>query len=792
MFRRNLLIALRNFYRQRLFTLISLVGLSIGLSAFLLITKYIKYELSYDKHITDHPRIYRIYSSWPMEGNTFYSAKMAGPISSFLENNYPQIETTTRVVAGNKLLVSANNKKFYEEQLIFADSTILEIFDYKVIKGISTDPLQESSSILLTENLSKKYFGDFDPIGKSVIINNKTELIVRGIIENIPQSTHLHFDGIISMDAVNSVFYEKYLEDKMNTYTYTYLKIRDNVNTDELNWIINDAQYKYREGGFEDENWYLQPISDIHLYSDLFGEYAVNSNIKLIYILATIAVLTLIIASINYINLSLAFYSKRTRELGLRKIIGSSRWQTTSMFYMEALLVVVAALFFTVIIVESILPWFNNLIDRPLMISLKDKGLVGNLFLLTGVIMILVGTIPAIIFGKIKPLSLFNKQLLPKTGGKRIFGNLLLLIQFIITVSLVVCSIVLIQQMKYVRNMNLGFHKEALIVLPLNQKSLQSKTGEIKSKLLNHSSIIQATAISDLPGTMTWVTSIHYEGLPDDQSPTMSFLNVDEDFIKTFSIQMEAGSSFLSEGKMLSGGYILNQTAAKSIGWEEPVGKWFSTFHGGQMNVIGVMNDFHFKSLHTEIEPLFLSFKTGKRDYNYIVIKINTNDITHALKHIERAIGAFGNDVPFEYFFYDDYIEKLYIAETRFSKIISIFSGLAILIAIFGLFGITAYSAEQQTREIGIRKVFGASIHHVLLNMSGDYIKWIFISFLIAFPVAYLAAGKWLENFAYRIEIQWWVFIVAAVGVLIISFATIIIQSIKTALRNPVEVLRYE
>jgi putative ABC transport system permease protein len=727
-----------------------------------------------------------------MEGKTFFSAKMAGPVSSFLENNYPQIETTTRVVPGNKLLISANEKDFFEEQLIYADGTFLEIFDYKVIKGISENPLRENSSILLTENIANKYFGDIDPIGKSVIVNNEIELIVRGIIENIPHSTHLHFEGIISIDAVNQVFYNNYLMDKMNTYTYTYLKFRDNVLSDELNWIVGDAQQKYREGGFKDENWYLQPVSDIHLYSDLFGEYAVNSNIKLIYVLSSIAILILLIACINYINLSMAFYSRRTREIGLRKIIGSSRWQTIGMFYMEAILMVATALFFTVIIVELILPWFSNLIDRPLMISLKDKVIVGNLFLLTGVIVILVGTIPAITFGKIKPLSLFNKQLLPKTGGIRIFGNLLLLIQFIITVSLVVCSIVLMQQVKYVRNMNLGFHKEAVIVLPLNQKSLQLKTREIKSELLDHSSILQTTAISDLPGTMKWVTSIRYEGLPDEQNPTMSFLNVDEDFIKTFSIQMESESGFISEGKMLSGGYILNQTAVKSIGWEEPVGNWFSTFHGGQMNVIGVMKDFHFKSLHTEIEPLFLSFKPEKRDYNYIVAKINTINITNTMKHIGSVIGTFGNDVPFEYFFYDDYIEKLYLAETRFSKIITIFSGLAILIAIFGLFGIAAYSAEQQAREIGIRKVFGASIHHVLLNMSGDYIKWIFISFLIAFPIAYLAAGKWLENFAYRIEIQWWVFIVAAIGVLIISFSTIIIQSIQTALRNPVDVLRYE
>jgi putative ABC transport system permease protein len=272
----------------------------------------------------------------------------------------------------------------------------------------------------------------------------------------------------------------------------------------------------------------------------------------------------------------------------------------------------------------------------------------------------------------------------------------------------------------------------------------------------------------------------------------MCFLNVDEDFVNTFGIQVEAGSSFLTEDNKITGGYILNQAAVKSIGWEEPVGKWFHTFHGGTMNVVGIMSDFHFKSLHTRIEPLFLSFKPGRKDYNYIVVKINTNNITNTLKHIESSINAFSIDAPFEYFFYDDYIEKLYIAEKRFSKIVSIFSGLAILIACFGLFGMAAHGAEQQTKEIGIRKVFGASIRQIVLNMSKDYIRWILISFLIAFPFAYLAAGKWLENFAYRIEIQWWVFVIAAVGVLLISFSTIIIQSLKAALRNPVETLRYD
>jgi putative ABC transport system permease protein len=519
------------------------------------------------------------------------------------------------------------------------------------------------------------------------------------------------------------------------------------------------------------------------------GEFGTNGDIKNVYILATIAFLILVIACINYINLSFSIIIRRSTELGIRKIMGARKKQLIFLYLQDAFILAGIAVIVSVVIVPDLLPWFGGLVGVNLAEYIKIKNLIPGIVLLFLIISLITGLSSGWISTRINPIDALRKTLIHRKKNIGTQG-LLVLFQFGVSIALISSTLIVYRQMRFIRNLNLGFSKEQLMIIPLDDKKILSKIIPFKHDLIMNSNILSASAVSDLPGAMIWVTSIDYDG-SNKQNTTMSFLEIDKDFIKTFGVHLREGYLPGDTTTPYSGTqYLLNESAVKKLGWNKPLGKRFSCYNGKEGFVTGIIGDFHFKTLHKEIEPLFLYIR--EEEPKYLAVKLNTHDITGSVAFIKHQWNNIAPDSPFEYFFYDSYYDHLYKKEALFGKIIFIFSMIAILIACMGLFGLAAFFSERRTKEIGIRKVNGAVVVEILKMLNSEFIKWVVMSFIISTPVSWYAMHKWLQTFAYKTELSWWIFILAGISALAIALLTVSWQSWRAATRNPVEALRYE
>ena len=788
---RNLQYTLRNFRNQKLFTIVNLLGLTIGIVAASLILIYISYELSFDRFHKNSDRIYRVYSTFNMGGSNEAWVQTPAPLATFLQNKFSEITKTVRIARIPKGLMSAGDKNFFEEKIIMADPSIFDVFTFPLIAGDTKEVLAQPNSVVLTESIAVKYFGKSNPIGKIIHYNRTKDLTVTGIMRNIPANTHLQFDMAASMSSARTFLWDDFLENRMNTVVSIYLLTNQGTDFKKLEKTVGQATGEYTEGDFGDNKLYhVQPLISIHLHSDMGGEFAPNSDIKSIYILGTIALLILIIASINYINLSFSIISRRSTELGIRKILGARRRQLILLYLLDATILVGISLIISVLIVPDLLPRFGVLLGINLAENIKLNNLIPGILLLFLTITMITGLASGWISSRINPMDTLRKTLIHR---KKHIGaqGLLVLFQFGVSIALISSTLIVFHQMKFIRNLNLGFSKEQLMIIPLDDKKILSKIQSFKQDLLAKPNILSVAATSDLPGEMKWVTSIYYEGINKQIPPTMTYLEIDKDFIKTFGAHLKDGYLPGDTASPYSGTqYLMNESAVKKLGWEKPVGKRFSCDKGKEGFVTGIIEDFHFKSLHKEIEPLFLYMREDES--KYLAVKLNAHDINGSVKFIRQQWNHIVPDSPFEYFFYDNYYNQLYKKEALFGKIIFIFSTIAILIACMGLFGLAAFFSERRTKEIGIRKVNGAVITEVLLMLNSEFIKWVVLSFVIATPVSWYAMRKWLQTFAYKTELSWWIFALAGITAMVIALLTVSWQSWRAATRNPVEALRYE
>jgi putative ABC transport system permease protein len=791
MFFKNLHFTIRNFRNQKLFSFVNIAGLTIGIVAASLIMIYISYELSFDRFHKNSGQIFRVYGTFNFGGKNEAWVQTPNPLGPFLQNKFPEIEKYVRITRLSKGLVSSGDKSFFEDRIVLADSTIFDIFTFPLLVGNPKTVLSQPNVVVLSESAAERYFGKSDPIGKSIRYNRAIDFTITGIMKDIPGNTHLQFDMMVSMSTAKSLFREDYLEDHMSTVTNLYLLTNPSVKVDSLEKYIIQSTKEYDGGADFGDNkqYHVQELTSIHLHSNMGGEFAPNSNIKNIYILSTIAFLILTIACINYINLSFSINTRRVKELGMRRIMGARRLHLILLYLSDASVLVGISVLTAALTITDHLVWFSRLIGSDLSKYYDVRNLLPSFVILFILLTSITGLASGWISSRINPMDTFRK---PFAETKKHIGiqGLLVLFQFGISIILIASSLFVYRQMKFIQNMNLGFSKEQLMIIPVNDNSMRSRIISFKNELIQNPNILSAGVTSDLPGEMKWVASIDYDG-NDKGAVPMGYLAIDKDFFMTYGVHLKAGYLPGDTTCPYSGTrYLLNEAALQKLGWKDPIGKRFFSYNGKEGFVTGIISDFNFKSLREKVEPLFLFERES--DPKYIAVKLSTKQISASVDFTRNLWNKMVPDSPFEYFFYDDYYDQLYKKESLFGKVIFIFSAVAILIACMGLFGLAAFFSEKRTKEIGLRKVNGATIAEMMIMLNTKFLKWVLIAFLIATPIAWYAMHKWLQSFAYKTELSWWIFCLDGVIALVIALLTVSWQSWRAATKNPVEALRYE
>jgi putative ABC transport system permease protein len=770
------------------YTIINLVGLVVGITAGVIILLYINLELSFDRFHSNADNIYRVYNSSKFNEKEEFYVKTPSPFADFIKDNFPQVQKTVRIAKLEKATIAYNNIQFIEDEIIFADPSINDVFNFPLLRGNSKTALAEPNTIIISEEIARKYFGNTDPIGKTIKVNQSCNLQVSGVLKNIPYNSHIHFNVVISMLTAPSIVGSDFLQNPMNTSVYTYLLLRKNTDSKTLEEALIKIGTKYYGTDMFGSKFYLQPLTSIHLHSNMGGEFESNNTISSIYIFSLIAILVILIACFNFINITTALYSRRLKEIAIRKVFGSQRQKIAIQFIIESFIILAISLCFVCVLTELLTPLISQFIAIPIILSAK---LLVSVFLVLFPCILLISIIyPVVFVSGFNPLQIIRNEIIPfqKTGG---FRKILVLLQFTITTLLIIASIIIIKQIKYIQHKNLGFDKEALLIIPLTEENIKNKYELIKSKLLQNPAIVSATGMSDIPGAMFWVTSFECEGMqPKENNKTMMFLKSDIDFIKTYKAKIIEGRDFIANDTITGNhGYIINESAAHYLNWQQSAGKKFSSNYGGEGYVVGVVKDFNSKSLHTKIEPLFISI--NKNNFSYITLKVSTRKTNEIVNFIESTWAKFSDTKP-EFFFYVDYYNQLYKSEILFKNIIISFSCLALFISCLGLFGLMLVSTEQKTKEIGIRKLNGASIVQIIKHLYAEYSPILIVAFVLASLIGYYALDKWLQNFAYKTEINWWIFALSGLATFFIALTTISWQAWRAASRNPVEALRSE
>ncbi|HTL07750.1 MAG TPA: ABC transporter permease [Chitinophagaceae bacterium] len=796
MIKNYLLVAYRNLRRHRVFSFINIGGLAIGLAAFWLIMLYVANELSYDRFHEKAGRIYRVaqHASW--NGGNFHLAVTPPPMAAALTTEYPEIEQVVRLDAEGGATIVYGDKRIQAGDMLFADKGFFNVFSYRFLQGDPANALAQPQSIVLTETLAKKIFGDASQaLNKTVDLGNHVSARVTAVIADVPANAHFAFSGLRPMPAGYDGAWE-------NSSVYTYLLLKPNASVEQLSKKLPQFFTKYIKPstGDVDYRMELQPLTSIHLHSNLGYEIGPNGNMGYVTIFSLVAALILIIASINYMNLSSARSSLRTKEIGVRKVNGSRRWQLVLMFLTESVLLTFIASALAIALVNLVLPAFRAFTGKeingwwlgvwPTLLALLAFSL------LTGC---LSGLYPALFLSGFKLIPSLKGQT-GKQGGNLLFRQSLVVFQFVITIAMIGGSIVIWQQLQYVRTRDLGFNKDQVITFHLNREMRQQIPG-IKQQLLQNPLVESVAAASNPIGNNNiGGTDYKYEinGSISDRSKIANQFTVDEDFIPALQIKLIAGRNFMEsmpadKQQMV----IVNETLVKDAGWKDPAGKRIqmgkdSLGQPRMFQVAGVVKDFNIYSLQHKIEPLILQLPAATADKDNLYVRISKKNIAAALAHVQKVYKQYDPSNPFEYSFLDQNFAKRYDAEKMQGKLLLIFTVLAILIACLGLFGLVTFTAEQRRKEIGIRKVLGSSIAGIVFLLAKDLLQLVLIAFVIATPIAWLAMNRWLQDFAYRTSLHWWVFVVAGALAVLIAVLTVSAKAIRAAAANPVKSLRTE
>ncbi len=800
MVRNYLKIAFRNLFKYKAYSLINILGLAVGITACIMILLYVNDELSYDNYNLKAERIYRLYGKVHMQGREFNMAVSPAPAGATLVHDYPEVVQYTRLLPSSNMLIRYKNNVFIENRFFWADSTLFDVFTIPFIEGNPKTALDQPHTIVLTESLAKKYFGNEDPLNKIMNFEDGTAYTVSGVVKDCPSNSHFHYDIFASMASIEAGKSNFWINN--NFYTYIVLKKGASFSKLQAKFLALVKKYAgpqiYQGLGITFEDWkkkgnayefFLQPLTSIHLHSHLSNELEANGDIKYVYIFSIIAIFILLIACINFMNLSTARSITRSKEVGVRKVLGSNKSQLVKQFLIESFLLTFISISVAVILVEIFLPLFNN-------ISVKDlhtnyfHSLIAVPALLAAIIIIslISGSYPAFFLSSFQPVKVLKGKANGIKGSWLRSG--LVIFQFSISIILFIGTMIIYNQMKYIQDANLGFNKEHVLVIQ-RAWALENHAGTFKDELMKNPNIISATNTNDLPGRQFSETVFKLENAPVSQQFLMGMISTDGNFAKTMGLKIVEGRYFSKENPSDSIACVINESAVKTFDLKDPIGKRIK-FAGQNLvcTIIGIVKDFHLRSLHQKIEPLVIYYSRGQT--NYLPIRISSNDISGSISAIKNEWKKFVQNKPFEYFFLDEDLNRLYHSDQKTGEILTSFSLLAIFIACLGLFGLAAYTTERRTKEIGIRKALGASVLRVIFILSKEFTKWVLVANVIAWPVAYYFMSKWLEDFAYRTNINIWIFILSGVLALLIALLTVISHAVKAARANPIKSLRYE
>ena len=784
-------IALRNLLRQKSYSFINIFGLAIGLACSILILLWVVDELSYDTHSKNADNIYRVVEEQHYAGGEIFPVAVTpNPLAPALQESFPEIIKAIRTAIRQGSIKYKDNK--FPEVFYYIDSDFLEMFSVEFVSGDLNTALANPDNIIISEEIAEKYFGDEDPIGKTLNINNQDDYIVSAVFKKFPDNSHFIPEIIISWKANESKMLERgsNLENWGSNSYYTYVLLNDDANYIEVEKKISNFLIEQREEE-STTTLQLQPLKKIHLHSG--SKYAADiqghGDIIYVKIFMSIAIFILVIACINFMNLSTARSERRSREVGIRKVAGAKRYNIINQFIGESLLLSFIALNFAIIIVKLSLPAFNTLSGKTLAVNYFDINIILGFLLIAIVTGLFAGSYPAFYLSSFNPVKVL-KGVKRKAKGSVYFRRILVVIQFTLSIILIVGTLVVGRQLNHIRNINLGLNIENILYTAQPGSNTPNQLESYKEELLKHPEIFSMSKTDQHPAFIyNSSAGWDWDGRETEEEILMHTEGVGYDYLKTFEAKMADGRFFSKDFSSDSVAVVLNEKAIEIMGIEDPVGKRL-TGYGDDYHIIGVIENFHFKSIHNEIEPIVL-FNTNMP--GYVFYKISSENTEKTIKLIENTFKEFdSNNTTFAHRFLNEDFDNLYRSEQRMGKIFTYFAILAILISSLGLFGMASFIAEQRTREIGIRKVVGSSISNIIILLSKEFTRWVLISNIIAWPIAWLIMNKWLQNFAYQSKIYWWIFVVAGLTALLIAFMTVAIQTIKTARRNPADSLRYE
>ncbi len=793
-----ILITLRNIRRRKFYSFINITGLSVGIASCILIGLYVADEFSFDRFHDRSDRIVRLtmkYKSGSDVNNIPVTGTKAGP---YLKRNFPAVDKYTRMIRGGGIF-SHDDLVFEEKKILFADSTFFEVFTFPLVKGDPSRVLDAPDRIILTRSMAKKYFGEYDPVGEILRLNDEKDFMVTGVAEDPPANSQIKFDFVIPFSHLGASKKEEWFT--ANYFTYLLLGEKANVRSTERQIDEHMREISTTEVGLSGGDYLtyrLEPLTRVHLYSEM-DAMVPNGSITYIYLLAIIGLLILLIACINYTNLSIAQAAKRNKEIGMRKVLGAQRRHLFTYFITESTLMTVFSTILAIAISSVLIPLFNELTGKTLTPSeLTSPGALILLLALCLIVGILSGAYPAAILSRFQLIRIFRTGSDLKVSSGNL-GRTLIVVQFAISIFLIIAAVIIQQQRAYIQEKNLGYDKENVLILP-NDRQVKPHYQELKEAVKQVPGVLNVSAGYDLPTFIRWTNSLNVTTEDGEKRFSSKAIPVDLDFLATLNIEIISGADFTqSDLKDLKASwekgeyrtyYIVNESVLKELGWtaEEAVGR--SIQCGMPGTIKAVVKNFHISSLHNSIPPLAIFL--NDEFLNLIYVKIDGRNTPVTISRLENIwkerIGA----RPFDYHFLDDDYDRLYIVEQKMARFTGTFAILAIILACLGVFGLSAFMAVQRTREIGIRKVLGASVREVVLLLSKDFILLVLVACVIAVPLGWLAARKWLQGFAYHIDIQVWVFVVAGLLALVISVITVGFQSVRAALVNPVESLRSE
>ncbi len=795
----------RNLLRNKAYLIINVLGLAIGLTSFIFISLYVLNELSYDRFHSKSERIFRVKVKGQMSGQVLDQAVTAAPMAAAMIADYPEVEQTVRIARFGAWLVRYKEKGFNEDNMLFADSSFFDVFDFKLLRGNPQKALLHPKSVVLTETTARRYFGDEDPMGKTLSVESDTVFYtVTGIMQDVPVNSHMHFDMMASLNTLGESKNKYWVSH--NYYTYIVLKKGADVPAFEkrmdemvvkyvgpqLKQIIGISLQDFKKAG-SFFGYQLQPLTDIHLKSNIQVELEANGKMAYVRIFSIIAILILLVAIINFVNLATAKSSARAKEVGIRKTLGSTRLALIYQFLGESVVLAFIAAFTAGILVALLTPGFYALVGTRLSVSLFSG--ISGIFLLIAlalVVGIIAGIYPAFVLASFKPITVLKGS--ARKGAKPgLLRSVLVVTQFIISITIIIGTIVIYRQLNYMQNKDLGFDKEQLVIVR-RPDALKKKIESFKQELLTNPNISGVANASSIPGR----THSNNGFLKEDDPQKNTFLlmqnRVSFEYAQVLGLKLVEGRLFSREYGTDSTAIIINETAAKALGLTSPLGK--NILEPGNQQfikrpIIGVVKDFNLESLHNKIAPACLTIMYGNQE-GYMLIRLKTKNIKETIGFIEDKWKSYTASQPFQYFFFDEDYQNLYKSEAKSGQIFIIFACLAIFIACLGLLGLITYTATVRTKEIGIRKVLGAGIPGIVGMLSTEVIRLIFIATFIAWPIAWFATNSWLENFADRIEVGPFVYVFATLIALFIGLVSISFQAIKAAMANPVNALKYE